>query len=361
MKKTLLYLIISLFTASMFAQSGIQFPKSDTLSVKKVYPYILPFWGQKLTDRNIDFQLPFGINANYVYNSMELKLTHFSMSLNDGENFDEYLNAETLNFTETSAKTSGINIRADVWLLPFLNFYGIYAENNGSTKVALQPNIPIGDEGDIISLPYMDIPPAKFRSTTYGIGSTFVYGWNDYFISVDANYTSSASNLLEDRVGFVVASARIGRRVSFDNGMKLAVYFGAMYRDFVDQKGNNGKINLGVALPGLGENWFIALDNKLTSNQVIIDDPNSTPREVLDATKQNTLINEVVIPASVRMFDKVYGSELNYLIKKEIIQKWSTQIGFNFEITPNWMYRGELGYSSGQTFFMTGLQYRFGL
>ena len=51
---------------------------------------------------------------------------------------------------------------------------------------------------------------------------------------------------------------------------------------------------------------------------------------------------------------------INYSIKKEITEKWSTQIGFNWEINKNWQYRGELGYRNSQKFFMTGLQYRFG-
>lgn len=49
---------------SIFAQSGIQFPKDDSTSVKKDYPYVLPIWGQKVVDRNIELQKPFGINVN---------------------------------------------------------------------------------------------------------------------------------------------------------------------------------------------------------------------------------------------------------------------------------------------------------
>ena len=59
--------------------------------------------------------------------------------------------------------------------------------------------------------------------------------------------------------------------------------------------------------------------------------------------------------------DRVENSDaINYSINKEIINNWSTQVGFNFEISPHFMYRGELGYRAGQKFFMTGLQYRFG-
>ncbi len=59
--------------------------------------------------------------------------------------------------------------------------------------------------------------------------------------------------------------------------------------------------------------------------------------------------------------DRIENSNaVNYSIKKEIINSWSTQVGFNFEYSEHWMFRGEYGYREGQKFFMTGLQYRFG-
>ncbi len=52
--------------------------------------------------------------------------------------------------------------------------------------------------------------------------------------------------------------------------------------------------------------------------------------------------------------DRVENSDaINYSIKKELIENWSTQLGFNFEISEHLMYRGELGYRAGQKFFMT--------
>ncbi len=363
MKKTLLIIMVLSFSVLNYAQSGIQFPKEDTTTVKKEYPYVLPIWGQKLTDRNIDFQLPFGLNVNYVYNQMSLELTHFSMNFYDGENLDDIINPETLNFTETIAILNGVNVRADVWILPFLNFYGLYSRNQGSTEVAFQPQVveyDLGPAGNIKEIRTLedpiDVAPVYFNSDSWGIGTSIVYGWDNYFINADGNFTWSKSDLLDGTVKFFVGSARIGRRITFKNNMKLSFYFGAMYRDFVDKEINTG--SLGV--PELDEAITKAVDGFLDINQEQIifweGMPDAAPGKDEKLTqlyeRENTLNNAK---------NKIESSDaINYSIKKEITENWSTQVGFNYEISNHLMYRGELGYRDGQKFFMTGLQYRFG-
>jgi len=339
MKKLLLLLFSITTISSVFAQGVMQYPKDDTTSVKKKYPYILPLWGQELTDRNIEFQLPFGVNVNYVHNSMDLELTHFMITDEKGEPIrPDIINPESLNFTKTSAITNGINIRFDTWILPFFNVYGLYSETKGQTEVALAPlNINFNTT-------------AKFDATTWGIGTTFVYGWNDYFVNLDANYSKSKSDLLDKSLGFFVGSARIGRRVRFDNGMKLAIYMGAMYRDFVNHDINYGSIDLLELDPEL----LNKIENKESENLDKI-------KELKENKPDGWFVRVKLLEKSNKLLDEAYtaldkNSVIHYGIKKEIKKLWSTQVGFNWEISPNWMYRGEFGYATGQRFFMTGLQ-----
>ncbi len=364
MRNLLLFIILTVFSIGVIAQSGIQFPKHDTTSVNKVYPYVLPIWGQKLTDRNIDFQLPFGLNVNYIFNEMSLELTHFSMNFYDGENLDDLINTETLNFKETIATANGVNVRADVWVLPFLNFYGLYSKNYGSTQVSFQPQViedGLGANGNIKEIRTLEEPivvdPVYFTSDTWGIGSSAVYGWDNYFINADGNLTFSTSELIEETIKFFVGSARIGRRITFRNNMKLSLYFGAMYRNFVDRGINTG--SLGV--PELDEAMSKAVDGLLNITQERIDFwegmPNATPGKDENLKDLNEK-HDKLTDAQTRIDD---ANAINYSIKKEIISNWSTQVGFNFELSQHLMFRGEYGYRQGQKFFMTGLQYRFGL
>jgi len=361
---SLILVLLALNLTKANAQSGIQFPKEDSTTVKKDWPYVLPIWGQKVADRNIDLQLPFGLNVNYVYNQMSLELTQFSMNFFDGENLDDIINPETLNFKETIATTNGVNIRADAWVLPFLNVYGLYSKNQGSTKVSFQPQViennlgPNGNLKEIRTLEEpIDVPAVQFDANSFGIGTTAVYGWDNYFVSTDGNITWSTSDLLEETVTFFVGSARIGRRVTFGNNMKLAVYIGAMYRDFVNKDNNTGSL----AVPELDEAMTKAIDGftAINNEQIALWEslPNATPGKE-EKLEELYARDERLVSAK----DRVENSNaINYSINKEIINNWSTQIGLNFELSNHWMYRAELGYRAGQKFFMTGLQYRFGL
>lgn len=358
----IIIMVLLLGFTDVCAQSGIQFPVSDTLTVHKKWKYKLPIWGQKVTDRNIELQKPFGVNINYVSNELQLALTEFSMNFYDGQNLDEFINPEALNFTETIATTNGVNVRADAWILPFLNFYGLYSRNQGSTKVSFQPQVTeydLGQNGNLKQITTLEnaisVPKVLFDTNSFGFGTTMVYGWSNYFVNVDGNMTWTTSDLLEQTVKFFVGSARIGRRVTFDNNMKLAVYIGVMYREFVDKENNTG--SLGV--PELDEAMTQAIDGitAITDARIdLLESLPSTPER--DEEIADLYIRKDKLDTAGERIEN--GDAINYKIKKEIIDNWSTQVGFNFEINDNWMYRGELGYSAYSRFFMTGLQYRFG-
>ncbi len=360
---SVLLVILVLSFSEVNAQNAIQFPKKDSTTVKKKWPYALPIWGQKVTDRNIDLQLPFGVNVNYVHNQMSLELTEFSMNFFDGENLDDIINPETLNFTETIAATNGVNIRADAWVLPFWNVYGLYSKNEGSTKVSFQPQVvenglgPNGNLKEITTLENpIDVPAVIFNTNSFGIGSTLVYGWDNYFVNVDGNMSWTSSDLLAETVTFFVGSARIGRRVTFGNNMKLSVYIGAMYREFVNKGNNTGSLDV----PELDAAMSKAIDGFSAINDGQIEFweslPNATPgkeEKLAELEARGERLDE----AAVRIEN---SDAINYSIRKELIENWSTQVGFNLEVSEHVMFRAEYGYRADQKFFMTGLQYRFG-
>jgi len=129
-----------------------------------------------------------------------------------------------------------------------------------------------------------------------------------------------------------------------------------MYRDFVNRENNTG--SLGV--PELDEAMTQAIGVLNTINNEQIDLWESLPDRTPGKEEK---LNELY--AREQRLDYALGrveesNAINYSIKKEIIDNWSTQLGFNYEISDHWMYRAELGYRADQKFFMTGLQYRFG-
>ncbi|MBU2950618.1 hypothetical protein KO493_07915 [Tamlana agarivorans] len=329
----------------------------DTIS----YPYVLPIWADKVAERGMadQLQLPFGINVNYVNAFMDLEITEFGLDI-AGKDVSNIINVETLNFTKVDATTNGLNLRADAWILPFMNVYGLFSAVKGGTAVSLQPTWRNAEGEIILQLPEFS-SKVEFDAMTYGIGTTLIFGWNNYFLSTDFNYSRTSTELLKEQVGYATLSGRAGHRFGLSKKNKdffIAPYAGVMYRDFIGAKGSSGEIGLDEVFPNLDMNFNEKINGKITSNEAIINDPSTSPAEKIKLQAQNqalTTIQETVNDSGV------FSTKINYNIKKEIAQTVTFQMGFNLQINKHWMFRGEFSLSDQQRFILTGLQYRFGI
>lgn len=326
-----------------------------------VYPYVLPVWGQKAAERGFadQLQLPFGVNVNYVNVFMDLEITEFGLEIG-GKDFSDVLNVETLNFTQVSATTNGLNFRADAWVLPFMNVYGMFSSVTGGTQVALQPTWKDATGEIILQLPEFS-SNVEFNALTYGIGTTLIFGWNGYFLSTDFNYSRTDTELLKDQVGYATLSARGGHQFGLSKKKKdffIAPYLGVMYRNFIGAKGNEGSIGFDEIFPDLDANFNAAVDDKIANNDEIINNPSTSTSEKIKLQAQNQALNTIEEKVNE---SGLFTTNIGYSIKKELIQTVTFQMGFNVQINKNWMVRGEYSLSDDQRFIMTGLQYRFGV
>lgn len=353
-----------------FAQG--QNPDSTTTE-KKIYPYKLPIWGQQVVDRGYgdQMQLPLGISYHYVNAFIDMEITQFSMFINGDPTspaskvLAELINPETLNFTAVNATTNGGNLRVDGWLFPFLNVYGLFSSVVGSTEVSLAPRWT-DEYGNVIV--QMDEFESKvsFNALAYGGGATFIYGRDNLFLSTDVNYSGTHTELLQDQVSYLTLSTRIGRRFPLSKKKKdmfVAGYVGAMFRDFVGADGNNGDINLDEVFPGADEQFNERVDTRRQDNldeiaRLDAERPDGWRLEIARLETQNLFLDEL----QTRINDSgLFRTEINYFIQKEMVQRWTFQFGFNFQINKHWALRGEYGVSASQRFLLTGLQYRFGI
>ncbi|WP_075589895.1 hypothetical protein [Labilibacter marinus] len=355
------FLFIVFFSISIISHGQI-----DTTRQSYDWPYSMPILGKQASERGYKIQLPYGLNVNYVYNRMDLEISSFDMTIGNDPNsplnqlISEHVTLDNLNFTNTIARSNGMNLRADVWILPFLNMYGIYANNTGTTEVSLKPTW-FDEEGNLI----LALPEIKssvdFAANSYGIGTTVVGKlYRDYFFSIDANMTWSHSELLKTPARLAVVSARVGDRIKVGKNSMLALYVGGMYRGFMDNDGNFGSIAIQQALPNLGSNALPAIDDKIDSNNQKIAglDPNKPleQKQIELLEQQNKILGELGTA-----FENIIASDVDYGIKKDIINNWSVQFGYNLEINKNLTIRGEFGKGTGNDFVLTGIQYRFGL
>ncbi|NME72390.1 hypothetical protein [Flammeovirga aprica] len=334
MRNLISIFILVLFSTQLWSQDTSTIENDSTK-----YPYTFPIWGQEVKDRGIDFPLPAGISVHYVFNEMYLGISDFGMGIN-GTDLSPIINEQTLGFQTTRAYSNGINLRGDLFTLPFLNFYGLFSYVEGGTEVVLQPDFGMGQmplfRSNVI-----------FEGISFGGGMTFNYGYKDYFFSADVNYSGTRTDLLKNDVNVVVSSLRVGKTFKLKKKDRFVnFYVGAMYRNFVSKGINSGSIQIKDALPGLDDHY-----------QTWYNQLNPVQQKLLDRTidgineEYNLDIGE----------GGVMNARVDYHIKKELIKKWTFQFGGQFQLSKKIWIRGEYGVSDYSKFIMTGINYRFGI
>lgn len=89
------------------------------------YPYALPILGAKAAKRGYDLPYSAGIGVNYLWQKSDLVIEDLFVGFNNGPMYDL---SEVIRFNSAIARASAVNIRPDVWILPFLNVYGLFAK-----------------------------------------------------------------------------------------------------------------------------------------------------------------------------------------------------------------------------------------
>ena len=124
---------------------------------------------------------------------------------------------------EVTNDVQHFDIKGDVWLLPFLNVFGLVGRMSTDTVVdfsdadiqGLPPGFTLGDL------------PVSFDGTVYGLGFTLAYGTESWFTSLTTTFTkTSTSGDLDSTVKSTSVQPRIGLLRD-----KWRFWVGAMYLD----------------------------------------------------------------------------------------------------------------------------------
>ncbi|HBH50062.1 MAG TPA: hypothetical protein DDX98_15565 [Bacteroidales bacterium] len=189
---------------------------------------VLPLWGKALRDEGYSLPLPFGVGASFIAMNQTNTIADFKL-LVDGELLPYDLRVY-------NAQSTDINytFRPDIWVLPFLNVYGVL----GYTQGSIQPNIIVpGIQADLPVLGPVDIvkpfeinKKIEYKGTTYGAGATASGGFKSYFFIVDYNYTLSDMDVIPQTVHAQTLSTRVGVSLDALNTIgKGTFWIGAMY------------------------------------------------------------------------------------------------------------------------------------
>jgi hypothetical protein len=192
-----------------------------------------------------------------------------------------------LNLTIRDAKTTthtGV-FRADAWVLPFLNVYGLFGDTAGVTKPAI-----VFPDGEVVE------SKVDYNRFSYGAGMTVAGGWKAFFMTLDANWTTGEIQSKENgQVGdkpiqTITFAPRLGMLMSSGRFGSGALWVGGMY---------------------------------------------------LIATSE--IHDHLDLSQNPRLANLIGKDSLNYSVRVEPKENWNLLIGGNWEINKRWSITAEVG------------------
>ncbi|GLS89960.1 hypothetical protein GCM10007916_10270 [Psychromonas marina] len=216
------------------------------------YNRSLPFLAQDAIDRGYELPKPYGFSFNYMKMNQPLIVDSVDFYGPNGGSFDGIVDIETSNAHQESET---LTLRADAWVLPFLNLYGVLGYTRGSSLAPVAVTLfPGGIGGGIGPIPF-DFE-LEFDGPTYGVGATLVGGIGNWFAMVDGNYTLTDLNILDGEISSIVISPRVGYMTKYKQHA-IQVWVGAMYQN-VEQKFTGTLRDIGIGGDGdLGSSKFV--------------------------------------------------------------------------------------------------------
>src|SRR5690349_14918749 len=148
------------------------------------YPYVLPIWGAKATKAGFNLPYSAGLSAQYIWQKSDLVIENLKVGFNHGPLYDL---SEVVRFHDAQSEATGINLRPDVWVFPFLNVYGILAKSSPSTAIDAGVYVPDADGNwsEVVELN----TKADFQATSFGFGLTPTIGVGGGWMALDMNFT----------------------------------------------------------------------------------------------------------------------------------------------------------------------------
>jgi opacity protein-like surface antigen len=341
--------------------------KDEADSLKQsTYPYILPIWGEKVTKRGFNLPYSAGISVQYFGQSSDLVIDNLNVGFNLGptHNLDG-----VVRFDKVKSSSDGISLRPDVWVLPFLNVYGIFGQSKASTDVGYGIWVPdsSGGERQVAGLE----TKVDFDATTFGLGLTPTIGVGGGWLALDMNFTWTDVPQLSEPASAFVFDPRLGKIFTLRNPDENINFWVGGFRLRLNT-GTDGSIPLGDALPI--DKWQSSVNQGIegvtkASQEIDAWWNGLTPEQ--QAQPVNIARHEAALAALSRAsgfldaanqaVSNASNSTVQYSLDKRQENAWNVMAGAQYQLNKSWMFRIELGGLTSRTHLIAGAQYRFGL
>lgn len=303
----------------------------DSLKARE-YPYTFPLLAKQAYKKGFDIPFTYGLSSVFYAQRQDITIKSTRIGLNGPPEADL---SGFIKFGNVENKTQAFTIRPDMWILPFLNVYGVIGTGSSKTEVPLIRPVDFTTIQD-------------FGVNSLGFGVTLAGGLGPVVLIVDNNINFADVDVLVEPVPAYNLDIRVGH--NFVNERRadrgITVWFGAFYQKISGD--TNGSIPIKDLFPdgtaGLEDQFITRLEDwagglppgqQIVANQLVsaIEDYLSG----LDAGDQ----------------------EISYLLDKELAKPWNLIFGAQYQHNKHWQLRTELGTFGRRTSFLLMLNYRF--
>jgi len=197
-------------------------PKPKTEGDEKPFP--LPLLGDAARKRGVELPLPFGVGLVYYNLHRAIEITDVRVGRNGAppqsvSHFAQFASSSNVN---------NLNLKLDLWLLPFLNVYaivgGVWNESTTNIDVTLPAIRPGGDPRT-----HHFALPAEVNGSVGGLGLTLAGGFDWFFVAADVN-AARADLGFDDKFEALITSLRAGWNGKLD-GRPLRVCLNGTHWD----------------------------------------------------------------------------------------------------------------------------------
>jgi len=321
--------------------SNIYAQEIDSTQIGKEYPYVLPILGKQAYARGYQLQKPFGLMVSSLYTKQGIVLENFEMDFvqgTDPPDFDrlDWL-TDSIVFGPSTGRINTINLRADAWILPFLNVGAYYGRVWGDQTITLTDPIAISSTTDIIG-------------QYYGFGFLGVVPLGPLVLMADYNASWTTNERLDKPVLVHVTGGRLVKRIMTKRkGRFFAIWVGTQFQFLASQTSGN-----------------IALDEALDLSQDNLDDLDAAWEEYKMSptwdglSPQEKFRQEATYNLVYSSLEGLSQSTVYYKFDKRLEYNWQLLLGGNYQHSPTWQFRVEWGFLRNKAQLNLGLNYRFG-
>lgn len=272
--------ITVLFTAlaCVFSLANVSFaqeqqPASDTAVTAKKRPApiarahivedYLPILGKQMRAQGMRAPKPFFISAIYYHMEIPQTITNAV-----GYGFNPSLPIDSMPVRMENAKvvTNSGGFRAGFNLLPFMSLFGVYMHTEGYSEFTA-----VADGNAAMPNGYMLNQKIDFKADTGAVGAALSYGLRlgrvVPFAVLNANYAWTTTNMTDQIINTLIASARVGITVPLPKDMRIAMHVGTQYQYL--PMGNQRSGQYTVELPGgtiVGKDDPMTITSKYRAN-----------------------------------------------------------------------------------------------